>query len=425
MLSTFIGLLEQLVTLSESCTNHLPTASGSVGVGGYILGAGLSFLSAQYGWASNNLAAVELVLANGTMITASNTTNADVFAAIKGGGSNFGVVTTYILQAHPIGQIWGGNLIFLGEDDTDNILSAVRNFTENYNDPKAGIIVTSELTLWNSTNLWVLFLFYDGEQPPAGVFDEFLALDPTINSCTTRSYSDFLKANDLFVLHGSVYTIGTETTLLPPADRPDIMRAYWDHWHTTAAKYSDVFGLVASLAFQPIPKSLAAVARSRGGDLLDLDVDVDRIMFELGQFPSLPPHNLPLDMFRLGFGAYTVSEADFLTRLRLFILLRGLGLGHSGCGNGGDLLRLDESCQRICRGWFPSRCLPPTVHERLLLQTGLLGKIEAREPTVCGNGASGRRPFRNHANTLSGISPLRWWCTWNLIITTLAFFLLL
>lgn len=255
-----------------------------MGVGGYLLGGGLSFLSTQYGWASNNLAAVELVLANGTMITASNTTNADIFAVIKGGGSNFGVVTAYVLQAYPIGRIWGGNLIFLGDDDTDSILSATRNFTENYTDAKAGIIVTKELTLWNSTTLWVLFLFYDGETPPAGVFDEFLALQPSINSCKTRSYGDFLQANDAFVLHGSVYTIGTETTPLPPADRPDIIRAYYDHWHTTAANTSQVFGLVASLAFQPMPKLLASVAKSKGGDLLDLDDDVDRIVFELGQY---------------------------------------------------------------------------------------------------------------------------------------------
>lgn len=254
-----------------------------MGVGGYILGGGLSFLSTQYGWASNNLAAVELVLANGTIITASDTANQDVFAAIKGGGSNFGVVTAYIMKAYPIGQIWGGNLIFLGEDDNDGILSAVRNFTENYDDPKAGIIVTSELTLGNLANLWVLFLFYDGEEPPAGVFDEFLALGPSINSCKTRSYSDFLSANDAFVLHGSVYTIGTETTPLPPATRPDIMRAYYDYWHTTAETAGGVLGLVASLAFQPFPKSLAAAAKSSGGDLLDIDDDADRIIFELGQ----------------------------------------------------------------------------------------------------------------------------------------------
>lgn len=248
-----------------------------------MLGGGLSFLSTQYGWAANNLAAVELVLADGTIVTASATENAELFAAVKGGGSNFGVVTTYIMQAHPIGQIWGGNLIFPGDDQTDGLLSAVRNFTENYDDPKAGIIVTAENLLYNSTNLWVLFLFYDGKQPPAGIFDEFLALHPIINSCHTRSYGDLLKSNDVFVLRGSVYSIGTETTPLPPANRPDILKAYYDHWHDTASGSAEVSGLIASLAFQPIPKSMAKAAKDKGGDLLDIDDDVDRIIFDLSK----------------------------------------------------------------------------------------------------------------------------------------------
>ncbi|KAG8165011.1 hypothetical protein KVR01_005286 [Diaporthe batatas] len=254
---------------------------GNVGVGGYVLGAGLSFLSTQYGWAANNLVAAEMVLPNGTIITASNSSNPAIFQGLKGGGSNFGIVTTYVLKTYPIGQIWGGNLVFLGAQKTDGILSAVRNFTENYDDPKAAIIATSELTLGKSTDLWILFLFYDGLEPPAGIFDEFLALKPDINSCKTRSYSDLLTSNNAFVLKGSVYTIGTETTPLPPADRPDIMRSYYDHWHNTSATRSGVFGLISSLALQPLPKSLATIARQNGGDLLDFDDDVDRLIFEL------------------------------------------------------------------------------------------------------------------------------------------------
>lgn len=250
-------------------------------MGGYLIGGGLSFLSTQYGWAANNLLAAELVLPNGTIATASQTENPDLLAALKGGGNNFGIVSTYVLQAYPIGQVWGGNLVWLGQDKTQGILDAVRNFTENYHDVKAAIIPTSELTLANSTDLWIIFVFYDGPEPPAGIFDEFLALDPLVNSCKTRSYGDLLKANNDFVLHGFVYTIGTETTPLPPADRPDVMKSYWGHWHSTSAARSGVFGLIASLALQPVPKGLATVAQSKGGDLLGLDDSVDRIIFEL------------------------------------------------------------------------------------------------------------------------------------------------
>ena len=77
---------------------------GDVGVGGYVVGGGLSFLSPQYGWAANNIVEYEVVLANATVVTASSTSNPDLWKALKGGGSNYGIVTTYTMVAHPIGQ---------------------------------------------------------------------------------------------------------------------------------------------------------------------------------------------------------------------------------------------------------------------------------------------------------------------------------
>lgn len=192
-------------------------------------------------------------------------------------------------------QIWGGNLIF-DDDKTDDILAAIRDFTENYKDPKAAIIATSELTAFNAVNIWVIFLFYDGPQPPLGVFDGFLKAGPTINTCKTRSYADLLKANDLFVLKGSVYTIATETTPLPAAAvGKKVMRAYYDHWHNTSSARSDVLGVIASMAFQPLPKSMAKIARDKGGDLLDIDDSVDRLVFEFDYSYLLPFDDARID----------------------------------------------------------------------------------------------------------------------------------
>lgn len=67
--------------------------SGSVGVGGYVLGGGLSIFSAALGWGCDQVTFFEAVLANGTLLEASRHINADLFRALKGGGSNFAVVT--------------------------------------------------------------------------------------------------------------------------------------------------------------------------------------------------------------------------------------------------------------------------------------------------------------------------------------------
>lgn len=78
---------------------------GNVGVGGYIVGGGFSFLSTEYGWAANNIVSFEVVLANATVVTASSTSHPDLFQALKGGGNNYGIVTAYTMVAHAMGQV--------------------------------------------------------------------------------------------------------------------------------------------------------------------------------------------------------------------------------------------------------------------------------------------------------------------------------
>ncbi|CAO2657439.1 Nn.00g035650.m01.CDS01 [Neocucurbitaria sp. VM-36] len=261
---------------------------GEVGVGGYIVGGGLSFLSAEYGWAANNVVEFEVVLANASIVTASSTSHPDLYKALKGGGNNYGIVTAYTMIAHPIGQIWGGNLIFSG-DKSPQMLAAVRNFTENYPDEKAGIIMTAELTALGAVDIWIMFLWanrvttsvYDGPTPPPGVFDIFTDIGPLVNNCETRSYYDLLTYNDFAVIKGSIYTITTETLPLPSVDNgAEVMGAIHAHWKNTTQGILGVAGIIGSIAFQPIPKRLARKAKDMGGDLIDLDDDVDRIIIE-------------------------------------------------------------------------------------------------------------------------------------------------
>lgn len=274
---------------------------GDVGVGGYVLGGGLSFLSTQYGWAANNIVEFEVVLANASIVTASNTSHPELYAALKGGMNNYGIVTAYIMEAHPQGQVgtmhsvcarypirslansaqvWGGNLIFTG-DKTEQMLAALRDFTEYYPDEKAAIIMTAELSALGAIDMWIMFLLYDGPEPPAGVFDNFTAIGPFTNNCKTRSYYDLLSYNDFAVLKGSIYTITTETIPLPDVSAsPEVLGAVYDNWRNTTESVIGVSGIIGSIAFQPIPKLLARKALEKGGDLIDLDDDVDRLIIE-------------------------------------------------------------------------------------------------------------------------------------------------
>lgn len=171
--------------------------------------------------------------------------------------------------------------MFFTADKTPQLLAAVRNFTDNYPDEKAAIIMTAELTVLGAVDIWIMFLFYDGPEPPAGVFDVFTDVGPLTNDCKTRSYYDLLTHNNFGVLKGSIYTITTETIPLPSLENgAEVLEAIHSHWKNTVKGVLGVAGIIGSIAYQPIPKTLARKALERGGDLIDLDEDVDRIIIE-------------------------------------------------------------------------------------------------------------------------------------------------
>jgi len=82
----------------------------SVGLSGYTLGGGLGRLMGQYGTASDNLLAAELVTADGRLLRASADEHADLFWAIRGGGGNFGIATAFEHRLHPVGQVLAGTI---------------------------------------------------------------------------------------------------------------------------------------------------------------------------------------------------------------------------------------------------------------------------------------------------------------------------
>jgi FAD/FMN-containing dehydrogenase len=125
MRSTHVSPEERTVRVGGGCTwaevdraTHafglaVPTGIiSTTGVGGLTLGGGLGYLTRKCGLAVDNVLSADVVLADGRFVTSNERQNADLFWALRGGGGNFGVVTSFVFRAHPVHTDYAGPMLW-------------------------------------------------------------------------------------------------------------------------------------------------------------------------------------------------------------------------------------------------------------------------------------------------------------------------
>ena len=121
----------------ETQLHGLATTGGVVsttGIGGLTLGGGLGWLMGKHALALDNLLSVDLVLADGSVVTASVDENADLFWALRGGGGNFGVATSLEYRLHPVGPVITGGVIAYPFSEAWDVLRYFRDVTASLPD---------------------------------------------------------------------------------------------------------------------------------------------------------------------------------------------------------------------------------------------------------------------------------------------------
>ncbi|KAI5791976.1 putative FAD-binding oxidoreductase [Geopyxis carbonaria] len=233
---------------------------GDVGVGGLLVGGGLSYLSARYGLPCDNIVSTTVALTSGAVVTASTTSHSDLFWALKGGSSNLGIVTSYTLRTYPQSQIWGGLILYP--------LSAAPALLKAYDwylhtgmaDARANLMI--QIAPLNDTVF--LNIFYDGPNPRPAAFKPFFEIANVSDQTAVQSFSDMLAVAPSQSLGLTRWAWGT-TTLAATAAASG---AAWQDLLTLGTKaktlFGDIPGRTVVLGFQPISAKTVDIGRAAG-----------------------------------------------------------------------------------------------------------------------------------------------------------------
>lgn len=138
---------------------------GTVGLAGYTLGGGIGILMSRYGLLADNLISAEIVTADGKILQTSVTNSPDLFWAIRGGGGNFGIVTSFTYTVHPVEPTLAGLIMHPASFAADG-LRFYRDFTRNL--PDALSVFAIFMSASDGTPIFAFFVCHTGPLEEGG-----------------------------------------------------------------------------------------------------------------------------------------------------------------------------------------------------------------------------------------------------------------
>ena len=184
------------IEVVEAAAEHglaaLAGSSPDVGVVGYTLGGGLSWLARKYGFAANQVTAVELVSADGRFIRADRENEPDLFWAVRGGGGSFGVVTALEFRLFPLTEVYAGVMFWPVERATE-VLNAWREWVDTVPDELTSVGRILQLPplpeipepLRGGSFVVVETIYVGDEAEGEKLIAPFRALEPTLDTVAT------------------------------------------------------------------------------------------------------------------------------------------------------------------------------------------------------------------------------------------------
>ncbi|OQE43445.1 hypothetical protein PENCOP_c003G00013 [Penicillium coprophilum] len=248
---------------------------GSVGVGGFTLGGGTSPFSNKYGWGLDNVFEYEVVLANGTITTASETHNADLYFALRGGGNNFAIVTAFTIRTFAQGPVFTGQTSYSA------------NHTEQVLDKVYDLFTDEDLTSDVEMGYDLYYSYRSGSEdftlmgtqrygkpirnPP--VFHEIDQI-PTLSRSHTIEYMSSVSNGSLPM--GTTRNLFATLTVSPSRS---LLSKALQIFRQEVEAIKSVPGISTNLICYPMQRNAIAAMKNRGGNALGIDLEREEPLF--------------------------------------------------------------------------------------------------------------------------------------------------
>ncbi|KAJ5893647.1 hypothetical protein N7495_005338 [Penicillium taxi] len=246
---------------------------GPVGVPGLLLAGGINFYGNQVGFSCNTVVNYEVVLADGSIVEANKTHNKDLFWALKGGSSNFGLVTRFDLETIKSRKVWAGSYTVAAEY-IDRFLAAAATYASDIYDAKTHIVPA---LVPGETTLASVILFYDSENTTyPDIFKPFTDIPSVSNTLEFKTVQEFAAENGQMVVDGinDVFVAGTVkgTTYAELHQGISIINTtFFNELPKLYAQVPSANISTIQLDWQPIGADWIKASEAAGGNALGLD----------------------------------------------------------------------------------------------------------------------------------------------------------
>lgn len=227
--------------------------ASNVGVGGFLSGGGIGFFALRHGFGCDAVVNAEVVLSNGDIVNANEKSHRDLFIALKGGQSNFGIVTRWEVTTIPQGNIWGGSVVYPSTTTDVQLEAFTRWKSDSLIEFDTASSVEQSHVYIGSLKQWLVasLLFYAEPRPFPNNLIPFTEIQPQLStSLRITNITDIAKEIQSQSTPNQYTVFATTTVQISPT----ILKEVHALWKSAVGQMSrNNATITSSLTLQSIP----------------------------------------------------------------------------------------------------------------------------------------------------------------------------